>query len=294
MKKICIIASALTVIALNSNAQGLYFRAGLGYDLPHNGQTVDNYGNPYNGSVTISGGSYTYSLKNASFASGAYGDLAIGYTITRNIGIELDGTFGLANKKYTGKTNGLVSGGVTYNESSEQYAKIPIILMPSVVLQSGGRDVNLYMRAGLALPLSTKTIKKDTYINEPGSGAQEVEVDSWKTSHKFSFGFAGALGIQCKISDNINFWGEVRMLSLSIYPDKSTLTDLTVNGTSYISRVSSSYKTTTYKNNITTNSGYQQPSYAIPFSSIGIHAGISFTVGNGRHKTKKSALTHSL
>jgi hypothetical protein len=267
---------------LFAQEKGFYLRAGMGYNFPQAGGTLDDEGNPFNGSITTtSTGDMVYNIKSASFSSGVQGEIGFGYMISKYLGFELDLGIGLANTKYTGNEFDTGSQG---SNIVKQYAQTPVLLMPCIVLQNGGTKFNVYARAGMALQLSTKITQEETNTTLPGTSSQEIYLYSAQLTNSFSLGFTGAVGVQYNLGRSMSLWGEVNLLSLSLFPSEDDLTSVTV--TQY--GVSTTYPGSSippsqggvvqYGKNITISASSiyntPQPTYSIPFSNVGIHFGI--------------------
>ena len=286
MKKLIFTAFILSVVT-SSFAQGFYFRLGLGYAFPQAGQTLDGTGAPYSGSRTNSTYLQTYSVNSASFSAGFQGGLGLGYMFNEHVGVQLDASVGLANKKYTFDDEnvnlGSVQGSVTYI----QQAKSPVIFIPALVLQTGGDPWNIYARVGLAVPISTK-ITEDQVVAIPlSTGGLEIDDYTSQIKNSFSLGYSAAAGVHYKLNDKVSIWGEVSLLSLSVYIKESDLTSVTSNGQSVpLSQVNGT-QTVKYSKKATVDSnGAQEPTYSQPFSNVGINFGIAFRLGdNSRSKS---------
>jgi len=265
---------------------GFFLRAGMGYGFPQAGQTMDNTGFPLNGSMTNAGnGDVVYNLKSTSFSSGMQGEIGMGYMFNKYIGLELDMAIGLANTKYTGSQNNVMFDSVTQgNINVTQYAQTPILLMPCFVLQNGGLRYNIYARAGLVLPVSTKIKQEQGITYNPGTSVQEIDIYSSELKNSFSLGFTGAVGVQYNLTGNTSIWGEVDLLSMSLYASEDDLTEITV--TQY--GMTTAYPASSvppnqpvaikYGKNVTIpagTNGTPQPSYALPFSNVGVHFGVT-------------------
>ena len=281
MKKILGTALVLSLVATTGFAQGFYIRAGLGYAVPQAGSTTDGTGQPYNGTQNNTTYLNTYSLKGASFSAGLQGTLGLGYMFSDHVGVQLDAGIGLSAKKYTYTDNDVTVGGVLSDASIVQQAKTPVIMMPSLVIQSGGK-INLYSRLGLAIPLNTKITQDQIISNAPGTGATEVDDFTFKIKNYFSLGFSAAAGVQYKLKDNMSIWGEVSILSLSAYIKEADLTTVTSNGQGVSLSQVTGNQTIKYSKTASVDSTYAtQPSYSQPFSNVGIHVGVTFNLGGG-------------
>ena len=274
---------ALSAVAYTASAQ-FYINAGLGYAIPQAGQTIDGTTQPYNGSVANTTYTSTYNIKAASFCAGTQGVLGLGYMFSDHVGVQMDALIGIATKKYTFSEDSVRIGGIEKDVSTIQKAKNPVFLAPSLVLQTGGNVLNIYARFGVAIPLNTKITQDQIQTDLPGQGAREDLDFTIQVKNSFSLGFTGAAGVKYKISDKVCIWGEISMLSMSVYIKEADVTAFTYNGVSqsvsYVSPQSVKYS----KNVVTDTNGNTAPTYSQPFSNVGIHVGISFSIGEKRQR----------
>lgn len=291
MKKITSLLFALSAVASTASAQ-LYLSFGLGYAFPQAGQTMYDTPIPYNGFPTgingsrnnTSATSYTYDLKGAaSFSSGVQGAIAGGYMFSEYVGIQMDVVIGLSSTKYTFNDDnvnlGTTASPVAGTISTVQYAKTPVLFIPALVLQTGGDKVNLYSHFGIALPLNTKVNQEQNISNSAGTGAIETDDFVWQIKSSFSLGFAATAGVKYYISERVSIWGEFSLLSMSLKTKEQDLQSLTQDGQS-VSLASYPYpttikfsKTATVDTNLTSF-----PTYAQPFSNIGIKVGVNINL----------------
>lgn len=280
MKKLLFSVLALSLCTPDAEAQKLYVRAGIGYAFANGGQTLSTNGVPYSGSIRYTTqGTQTvlssYSAERMSFNTGIQGALGLGYMFTNNVGIELGANIGIAHLEYDAvisfpSTNYQVTQNVT------QYAKNPVVLTPALVIQSGGKKVNIYARAGLALPVKTKIfteISESSTVEPLNMTARTVNVDEELTC-SFNMGFAGAAGIKYPVGKRVKMMIEVNSISLSVYAKKSVWTDYKQNGNTIpLSQIPKDYRETTFSSS---NTGNSEPAFSLPFSNMGITAGITY------------------
>ena len=261
-----------------ATAQNFYVKAGLGYAFAQGGQTQNENTNPYNGSYSVS--RYTiydtsFSMKKASFSTGFQGIMGIGYTLGPHIAVELNAGIGIASKKYTDKLDSVLDGTGSYsvNATETRQASSTFLLMPCLVIQSGGKDVNLYMRAGIVLPFSSKIKIEEHSVSNDATMQQEDMTGTLITN--FNIGYTGAVGARFTVNKKINIWAECNLLSLSLTAsefdvathtlDNSTATTFPAPGTVI------HYKTSG------TISATDRMTYSIPYSNIGISAGVTYS-----------------
>jgi len=281
MRKISCLVFLLSVV-YTASAQ-FYLKAGLGYAFPAAATTMDGTGQPYNGSQTLNTYTTSYSVKPASYSAGLSGNIGIGYMLGEHVGIQLDGNIGLSTKKYAFTEYNVEIQGVESNVTITQQAKSPFILVPALVLQTGGDVLNLYTRIGVALPLGSKINQDQSEVNAPGTGALSVYDFTLQIKNSFSPGFAAAAGVRYKINDKVSIWGEVSILSMALYIKEADLENFSYNGQSQsLSYVTSPHVIKFSKNAVVDSNGAQQPTYSQPFSNVGIQVGVSFNLTEKR------------
>lgn len=296
MKRLSCLIFALFVCAYTTSAQ-FYFRAGMGYDLPQAGQSVYDtpipyydFQSAYNGTRTYSSnGAQTYNIKNnTSFSSGLSLPIGIGYMINDNIGIQLDATFGIVTHKYSFTDENFplnVGGGSTivYNITTTQHANTPIVLSPSLLLQTSYEKLNLYSRLGFALPLNTKFTEEQVFVNAPNTGTHTVDDFTWQVKNSFAVGFTAAAGVKYKINERVSIWGELSVLSLSVYTKEQDLSSWVQNGQSVSLQYFTNAQSIKFSKTAVLDTTYSQfPPYAVPFSNFGFHVGVIYNLSEKR------------
>ena len=299
MRKIGLLASALLIV-MGASAQGFYIRAGLGYAVPQASQTMYDTPIPYNGFPTGISGSrnntssttYTYNIKGASFSAGLQSSIGIGYMFSRHVGMQLDALIGLSAKKYTFNDEnfnlGTSASPLPGTISTVQQCKTPVFLVPALVLQSGGDKVNLYSRFGIALPFNTKVTQDQVLSNNPGTGLIQVDDYTWQIKSSFSLGFTAAVGVKYKISDVISVWGELSLLSMSVYTKEQDLKSIAVNGQSYPTSNYNYASTIKFSKSASVDSNLASlPAYSQPFSNVGINVGVTFMLSHHERSSSR-------
>jgi hypothetical protein len=278
-----IIVAACVFSGINSFAQGMYGRVGLGLALPQAGQTINGGGSPYSGTNNNNTGSYD--IKSASFTSGLSGYLGIGYMRTKHIGIELNANLGLWQQKYSYSISNVLLQGVPSSVTITHQAVLPVIISPSLLLQTDGSKYNIYARFGLALPLKTNIEQHVIQRNDPGTGLATTNDFTFTIKNNFSVGFTGAAGVHYRLNKMMSIWGEVSMLSLAPYAKKADLTAVTSNGVNYSVAMVTGLTNITYTKSGTADStGTVQPTYSQPFSNVGFNFGVCFQLSSKKEK----------
>jgi hypothetical protein len=277
MKRLLVIA-ALTISGFAAQAQGFYFKAGLGYALPQAGQTLDNGGYPYSGSsFYVSGSSFSsFEAKRVSFSSGPNATLGAGYAFNSNLALELNANIGLSNTKYTATHHFPVTAG-TYDIELTQYTESMQLLLPSVVLRSGKKKAQIYLRASVIVPANVKITAESKEHFEDLNGDNQANYITEQDVRTYSgLGFGGATGFSYNISPNMKLWGEVALMSLSLYVRETELVMLQRDGINLLSNVPQQNRTINYANQ---NVNGAEPTYSLPFSNIGVNIGVSYHLG---------------
>jgi opacity protein-like surface antigen len=278
-----LLTAILAFISFSAPAQ-FYIKGGVGYAFPQAGQTVDGSGTPYSAEANIiqttAKEHSDFKLKKVSFSAGGNAVIGAGFMFTKNLGVELNAEIGLMSKKYTTKLSETFNNPEFANIEIKQYAKMPIMLSPSLILQTAGDKMNLYTRWGLALPLSTKIIGEETDVYDNGGGTETDKYGSEMTS-KFNVGFSGAAGLKYKLSKKLSVWGEFNLLSLSVYVQKQQLKKFEVDGVDKLYLVNPKDQVINFKSEENTDdpaNSNTQLTYSLPFSHVGINAGITFSL----------------
>ena len=248
-----------------------YIRGGLGKAYGYNGDVVENT-------------SDAYSTK--SYSSGLNGTLVFGYKFSNHIGVELGGTCFSSGVRYSfpGAIDITDTTYVGANESRKTASFV--FVTPAIVMQTGGKKLNLYSRLSVVLPLTGKLTTTDL-LNYTAFATKTYDVQT-----RFAPGFGVACGVTYKLTPQINVWAEGSALSLVLNKREQTVTDYYVGSgglppaTSYTLQP----KQTEYAfsgNYSVSNSRYTsvptlQP-ISVPFSNLGMQAGISVSLGNQLH-----------
>ncbi len=261
MKKLTFILTVLSALSLKAEAEIGYIRIGAGYGAATAGQSRDVDGTPLNGSASYNPtlGFTNMDLKRASYGAGAFANIALGCMINEHVGLELNASFGIAPVKYTSNFSYEdFASKYSYKMETVQCAQFPILLTPSLVLQTG-KKVHLYMRAGIILPALTK-LKGDIQLAQTHSTYTSFVSGKSETYFAFKPGFACAAGLDFKLAKFVKFYVEANSNSLSLY----------VNGQTILpSKTSTHYS---FKTSGSNNEGR----YSYPYSSIGGSVGLRF------------------
>lgn len=280
MKKMILSALMIAATAASANAQdtkktndgGVYLRLGVGYSFPQAGDYIS-------GTQTSTPTSFTTDMKKGSYGSGFNAALAGGYMFSRNIGVELAVGAGIAPKKYTMEYSetGTNAGTMT----NVTYAKMPIMIMPSLVLSTGHTGVEAYTRIGLAINVAGKLIN-EFESTDMSVTPNDIVTYTEEYTPKLGIGVQGALGVKYHVNDMLGIYVEANGLSMRMDMKKSEVTAMEVNGINTLGLLSINDAQTEYSASYTETNGAPNPStpwqagpMSVPFSNIGIGVGVT-------------------
>lgn len=258
-----------------------YVRVGMGYGFRQDGQATNGYGTPYSGAAnyTANGATVTlndFSVNKVSFNAGMLATIAAGYMFDHHVGVELAGQFNIEPVKYTYDAKNYLLSGYPANSSTTTYAKSPIMIIPSFLLQTGDDGFNVYTRLGLVLPINTKLERhvRVDYLAGGPNGSRNKEYTN-ELSSKFGMGYTGALGVSYK-ADKVKVWAEVNVMSLSTTVTKEQVKSFSQDSNpiplQYITPGTVNY---VQSGSYGAHTGY---AYTVPFGYIGGMVGISFKI----------------
>lgn len=280
MKTFLLCIAVLVAGVWQAQAQRFYIRAGAGYGFPHAGQVsgmstgTANALSFINGRLNTGGANPTgFEIGRSSFAAGLQLKVGGGYMFSKHLGVDLEAGIGIAPKEHTLIIDNSATG-VTYTATYMQKAKLPLILTPAVVIQTGAEKINIYGRFGAALPISAKVEEQYTNVYTAAGAGREVSIVS-EQSPKFSIGLAAAAGAKLMIAKRLYAWIEASLLSMSLYAGTSEIKEYLQDGADRTAELPREQKFVTYgfSGNGTDNT---VATYSMPFSNIAVNTGISF------------------
>lgn len=289
MKKLLLSFIAMSFCTV-INAQQFYFRGGLGYSIAHGGVTQstvsNNTGNvlPIHGkysSTQIPGTSTeSFDLGRSSYTAGLQGILAAGAMFSKNIGVDLAVNIGLATRSMESDVY-LEQPALRETLAVTQKADMPVMITPSLVIQSDtGSRVTAYARGGVVFPVKTGMTQEVMYTQDRLNPADNTWVRNtvgWTEdfSMRLNPGVSGSIGMKYKAKKGVMIWAELYLLSMNLYFKQSELTSYNINGASALSTLSQDARITNYEFEANTSGNSNvAPTYQVPYSNFGIHAGI--------------------
>lgn len=296
----------LAVAAANVNGQGtttakndggVYLRVGVGYAFPKGGSnlmtgtsfyTVSGSpilsvgGTHFNGNITegtsSAGATYAYDIQKGSLSAGFGATLAAGYMFNPHIGVELGVGLGIAMKKHEFIYSSPASMG-NYTETMTSYAKMPVLVMPSLVFSTGHNQIEGYARVGLALAVAGKTVVEYEFRD---NGTNDVLNTMFEMKNKLALGLQGAAGVKYHVSDMIGIYLEATGLAMSLTPKTGEFTEFTINGADELTGLETIEREYEFNNEFTSNPApassnpSQRTVVNTPFSNLGLGLGVTF------------------
>lgn len=270
----CLSSSAQQAAKVTNPNKPFYMRVGFGYGFAMSGGMGDD-----NGTIVSVANEDVFNIQPYSYGAGVSGTLALGYNINKNLGVEMIATSSLAGKKYTyTSVYEYISGSTTYTEKKEATSNgNTLLLHPSVVVQTGGTKTNIYARMGVVVPVVNSLMYDITYSESMNSNIEKTTEEY--TMH-FSLGASGAVGASFNLSNNLRIYSEIGMISYSPYLASGSRTSYSRNGDDLLKYLSIKDREIEFKktgkivSSPDPDKPTTSPSRSIPFSNIGINAGI--------------------
>jgi len=145
-------------------------------------------------------------------------------------------------------------------------------------------DNGFYGRFGVIIPVAGKTIITSTDDSVMvGLNTYAKKEVTTETKGSFSIGFIGAIGYNFALNDNMNLFGEIEYVGLSIKSGSATVTQVDIGGESYLDKMKTFQKEYEFVDEIDSSVKFdpEKPTQMLkqkaPFSSIGLNIGITMT-----------------
>jgi hypothetical protein len=261
-------------------AQGIYFRAGGGYGFPIATSLI---GEKYLHTNINNIDNYSRESVTGSYGSGTNFNFALGYKFNENFVFELSSQYLISNKYKTFNNDNYSSYVDDDNISTSAKA---LFLNPSFVFSAGFGKAAPYGRFGLIIGSPKVSGSELQYYN--GDGVDSV-ARKWEYTKGISLGFQGAIGMNWKLTEKLDFYTEINYVSMTYYPGEYNLTqDISSNGFTVTDNLPNMYlsqKRTIYKKEFdpsSVNNDFAKASVdlrkAMPFSSLSLQVGIRFSL----------------
>jgi hypothetical protein len=268
-------------VGANTFAQGLYVNAGAGYGFPASpylmAENMDYYWDGEYGTRN-----YEIVKGSGSFGKGMQVGAIVGFMFNLHIGAELGTSYllgGNIENKYEWN-NDTSSSIYEYTMSAKM-----LRFTPALKMTIGNGNIKPYMRTGLVMGVAGKIIHTGKTTNTDIFGTETYEIEK-ELTNGISLGFAGALGVDFMLSDNISLFAEMSIITQSWAPEKEEWTKYTIDGEDHLDDLTTRIKEIEYVDSYSYDSGpinenlpRQELKIYYPFSSVGINAGVRITLG---------------
>jgi len=261
-----LILFAMSAFTNSIHAQGAYvdFKAGYALGLSTSNLEWFDFNNGTSGTNSI-----TQEQVNVSLGKGLNFGGTFGYMFNKNIGAELGVSYLLGSKT---KAQDDYPGGKTEYSLSAKMLRIN----PALVISSGLEGLSPYAKFGVII--GAGSILYESNDNDDG----DIEIFKFKMKEGLAFGLSSSIGILSQVNDNLSYFAELQMTSLSYAPKKGEFTEYSINGTDVLPDLTTSEKEIEFVDSYTYNFNNpppdSQPSKELkqkmPFSGIGINIGV--------------------
>ena len=171
--------------------------------------------------------------------------IKVGYFFNDNLGFELGINYWMGAEQTAADVS--LSSGYTNNITAKSSQ---LRLMPQLVYKT---DMGVYGRFGMVIPVTGSTVVTSKTVTPTLAGPMTIEAEkSYKGS--FAIGFASAMGYAYELNDNMQLFGEVEYIALTIKGKTSEITALSVNGADQLTAMTTIQKETNYVDELTKDS----------------------------------------
>lgn len=141
-----------------------------------------------------------------------------------------------------------------------------------------GKKISLYSRSGLVIPVVSRATKNQESVYAENGSSVGVSIKSI-VKNRFGLGYAGALGVALRASDNITLNLEIAGQMLSLWADREKIESFKIDGKTYDPKQFNYSEETIYvrESPVARKKGYAL-TYQSPFHSLGINVGLAFSL----------------
>jgi hypothetical protein len=280
----------LAILKINVEAQRLYLKAAGSYSIAANPQQ-------YKTSYTFylsNGNSPTFEYNESekgSYGTGVRSILSLGTILTDNFGFELETSY-LSGKHQSSYYDMYVYNGsdrsdiTNYDKSTTKSYSEFLAFAPSFLIKSTWKTFSPYAKVGVLIA-RPKIIEETTRIaDQPGGTDPLIYKQKFEITGKTAFGFQGAIGINCKVSDRILLFSEINYASTSFSPLKGKTTRYQVRGEDFMNIISESEKSTEYVESFSKFDNWDASiprktlNTPLPFNFVAVQMGLQLNIIN--------------
>jgi len=275
MKKIYLMVLVICMIAGNVNAQNTYIRLGVGGGVGL--QQYEGYGWA---DETQTSASDNLVIKSQGLGGGLNANLAFGYMLSDNVGIELGVNEFIGLKKKVHYSSTSTSGDYT---DDTKVSGMMLQVVPAIVITPGLESTNPYARLGMIvgiLPSITGSYEATSTSTGEALKATHTYAEKTKLSGGIALGFTAAAGVAFILSDKLDFFAELVFNGITYAPSKGKLKEWTIDGADQLPGATTKEKEWTYEKkfdadeDIPEGSPDKEPKMSMNFSNVEVNIGI--------------------
>ncbi|MCX6232560.1 MAG: outer membrane beta-barrel protein [Bacteroidetes bacterium] len=270
------------------SVSGFFIYVSTGYGLNLGSQTINGFTDKTIDTI----GFTTENQINVSMGKGLCFKLGGGYMINGNFGFELGATYLLGAKSVsTLDSKTVLVPGSSYLQNTTDITYKPSLFMinPSIIVSAGLEVVNPYAKFGMTIGFASFTREVSTTLTNtiltPGMPDSVITTSNYQKeefSGSIAVGFNATLGCAFRINEILSFFAEFNMLNMTYSPDKSVITEYTLQGVNSLAsltvkqRQTNFYETllSTPLTTIPDTSPNQALKQSYAFGSIGLNLGL--------------------
>ncbi len=273
MKKFILVILVAFVVAISSQAQGIYLRAGLGAAIGTANSlnySYDEVGNNDMVKVTTNG-----------YGTGLPFVLAAGFNFSENFGVELgvDYFMGFASKYYEKDD---------YSNYDYKTKGSMLSIVPALVGRFEVGNLSPYARLGLMIGVMNSVITTaDGSSSYPEKAVAASYTTDWKMkkSGGVAIGVQAAVGSEFKMGDMFSLFGEFQLYGISYAPKKGMFKEYNENGVDQLPKMPTRYKEWKYLKEVDYNKEIpesepnEQYKRSYHFNNVGLVIGVKINLG---------------
>lgn len=261
------------VIGLFTNnlfAQGAYIHINTGYGFNMSSQNLSSFDFI---NTTKGSNSTTYEQINVSLGKGIYLGGAFGYMLNENIGAELGISYLLGGKSKANYSD-------LYRTEDYTLSSKMLRFNPSLLIAYSFENIKPYAKFGFIIGFGSIMYEcNGNYVFNSNRSTYEEKL---KLNGGIALGLSSGIGAMYELSDNMSFFGELNMVSLSYAPTKREFTEYIRNGVNQLPNMTTSDKVVEYVDSYTYNSNNppadtqprQELKEKLPYGSFGLNVGL--------------------
>jgi hypothetical protein len=230
---------------------GFFIYASAGYGLKLGSQTIVGFTDK----TIDTAGFATENQLEVSLGKGLCFKLGGGYMVNGNFGFELGASYLLgANSASSFKSDVIMLPDNFLNTVKDvTYKPSFFIISPSIIVSAGLEVVNPYAKFGMSIGFGSFNREESTTLTNtlviPGLPDSILVNNAFKKeefSGGVSIGFNATLGCAFRLDEKFSFFAEFNFINMTYSPDKSEITEYTIQGVDNLPMLTIKQKQTNY------------------------------------------------